>query len=258
VDPLEQFFIAVFENHPWASNCPVTNLRAVLYWSFSCGLSSITKMLVFNVLLVILWIYSLRTVLILNKFQKLILFTFLFISNILTDSIAIKKYSFVLLIYTTFLFLFISNILGMIPYTMTITSHLIITLYFSLAFFIGSNIIGICYLKQSFFVLFLPEGVPLLIIPFLILIEYISYISRIFSLAIRLFANMLSGHILLKILISFVWAMVSSNPVHWLWNVLPMLIIFFVIGLEFSIAFLQGYVFIVLINIYLKDLIHTH
>jgi ATP synthase subunit 6 len=97
---------------------------------------------------------------------------------------------------------------------MTITSHLVITLYFSLAFFLGSTLIGVCYLKQTFFVIFLPEGVPLQITPFLIIIEYISYISRIFSLAIRLFANMLSGHILLKILISFVWAMVSSNPIH--------------------------------------------
>jgi ATP synthase subunit 6 len=102
------------------------------------------------------------------------------------------------------MFLCLSNLLGMLPYSMTVTSHLILTLFLSLAFFIGSNIIGVCYHKQSFFSLFLPEGVPLLIIPFLILIEYVSYVSRIFSLAIRLFANMLSGHILLKILISFV------------------------------------------------------
>ena len=102
----------------------------------------------------------------------------------------------------------------MVPYSLTITSHLIITLYFSLAFFIGSNIIGVRYLKQTFFVVFLPEGVPLVIVPFLILIEYISYISRIFSLAIRLFANMLSGHILLKILISFIWVIITSNVIH--------------------------------------------
>jgi len=73
-----------------------------------------------------------------------------------------------------------------------------------LAFFISNNLIGICFHKQNYFVLFLPEGVPIPIIPFLILIEYVSYLSRIFSLAIRLFANMMSGHILLKILISFI------------------------------------------------------
>lgn len=246
IDPIEQFSIEKFSSY-----C----VFDFIYW---LPTTSIGRVVILNFLLVMLCIYSLRTIFILNKFQTVILFTFLFIINILTDSITIKKYSFILLIYTTFLFLFISNVFGMVPYTMTVTSHLTITLYFSLAFFIGNNIIGICYLKQSFFLLFLPEGVPLPIIPLLIIIEYISYISRIFSLAIRLFANMLSGHILLKILISFVWAIVSSNPVHWVWNILPMAIVFSVIGLEIAIAFLQGYIFILLINIYLKDLIHTH
>ena len=92
----------------------------------------------------------------------------------------------------------------MFPYSLTITSHLIITLYFSIGIFLSLNMIGLLFHKEKFFVLFLPEGVPVLIIPFLIIIEYVSYISRVFSLAIRLFANMLAGHILLKILISFV------------------------------------------------------
>jgi F-type H+-transporting ATPase subunit a len=127
-----------------------------------------------------------------------------FVISIIKDSVSVKRYSFVLLFYVVFLFIFISNIVGMVPYSMTITSHLILTIYFSLAFFLGNNLIGICYHKENFFMLFLPEGVPVVIIPFLILIEYISYISRIFSLAIRLFANMLSGHILLKILICFI------------------------------------------------------
>ena len=80
----------------------------------------------------------------------------------------------------------------------------ILTFYFSLAFFIANNLIGLCFHKEKYFVLFLPEGVLVPMIPFLILIEYVSYFSRIFSLAIRLFANMMSGHILLKILISFI------------------------------------------------------
>jgi F-type H+-transporting ATPase subunit a len=87
---------------------------------------------------------------------------------------------------------------------MTITSHIILTIYFSLAFFIGNNLIGICFHKEKYFVLFLPEGIPVPIVPLLIIIEYVSYLSRIFSLALRLFANMMSGHILLKILIGFI------------------------------------------------------
>lgn len=202
-DPLEQFSIEVFQSFfSFSSYC--CNFKQ-FYWSFlTTPSTSITRMVIFNFFLVLVWIYSLKGIFINNKFQKFILLTFLFIVNILKDAISVKKYSFILVIYATFVFLFLSNILGMLPYSMTVTSHLVLTLYFSLAFFIGSNIIGICYHKQAFFVLFLPEGVPLPIVPFLILIEYVSYLSRIFSLAIRLFANMLSGHILLKILISFV------------------------------------------------------
>jgi ATP synthase subunit 6 len=161
-------------------------------------------MVAFNCILTALFISSVKVGYINNKLQEFTRLAFFFVLSILKDSLVIKKHSFILLFYTTFVFLFLSNILGMLPYSITVTSHLIVTLYFSLAFFIGSNIIGVCYHKEAFFVLFLPEGVPLPIVPFLILIEYISYFSRIFSLAIRLFANMLSGHILLKILISFV------------------------------------------------------
>jgi F-type H+-transporting ATPase subunit a len=215
-------------------------------------------MVIFNFSLVIILLYTLKPTFVANKIEWIIRGTFLFITSILKDSMMIKKYSFILLIYTTFLFLCVSNLLGMLPYSMTVTSHLILTLFFSLAFFIGSNVIGICYNKELFFSLFLPEGVPFIIIPFLILIEYVSYICRIFSLAVRLFANMLSGHILLKILISFVWATVSSNMAYWIWNILPLSIVFVIIGLECSIAFLQAYVFIVLTTLYLKDVVHPH
>jgi F-type H+-transporting ATPase subunit a len=98
----------------------------------------------------------------------------------------------------------------------------------------------------------------LVLIPLMILIEYVSYISRIFSLAIRLFANMMSGHILLKILISFIWGILTSNLIHWFWIALPLFIVFVVIGLEITIAFLQAYVFVVLLSIYLNDVINTH
>jgi ATP synthase subunit 6 len=171
-------------------------------------------MSIFIIFLVLFFYYSLNSIILLNKLQKLIIILFKFVLTILKDSLSIKKYSFILLFYSTFLFIFFSNILGMIPYSMTITSHLIFTLYFSLAFFLSNNLIGICFHKEKYFNLFVKDGVPIPIIPFLILIEYVSYISRIFSLAIRLFANMMSGHILLKILISFIWTIACSNFIH--------------------------------------------
>jgi F-type H+-transporting ATPase subunit a len=167
-------------------------------------LTTITAMVVLNILLVMLWIGFVNSIHKTNIAKVITQESFSFIVTVLQDSVYIKKYSFILLFYTAFALLCLSNLIGMLPYSITVTSHLILTLFFSLALFLGSNVIGVCYLKQSFFSLFLPEGVPLLITPFLILIEYVSYVSRIFSLAIRLFANMLSGHILLKILISFV------------------------------------------------------
>ena len=202
-DPLEQFSIEIYSSYLFnnVNICP--NL-------------SLSKIIFFNMFCLFIFVYSNQEVLIHNKFQKLILLLFNFITSILKDSLLVKKYSFILLLYTIFLLIFISNILGMIPYSITITSHLILTLYFSLSFFLGNNIIGLCYHQEKYFVLFLPDGVPLPIIPFLILIEYVSYISRIFSLAIRLFANMMSGHILLKILISFIWGILTSNLIHWL------------------------------------------
>jgi ATP synthase subunit 6 len=190
-DPLEQFSIDIYSSYLFRNigiNSSI-NLQLVILFNFIC---------------LFFFIYSNKSIFIHNKFQKIIVLLFHFISTTLKDSVSIKKYSFILLLYTIFLFIFISNILGMVPYSITITSHLILTLYFSLAFFIGNNLIGICLHKENYFNLFLPDGVPVAIIPVLILIEYVSYISRIFSLAIRLFANMMSGHILLKILISFI------------------------------------------------------
>jgi F-type H+-transporting ATPase subunit a len=133
-------------------------------------------------------------------------FLFDFLKNLIQQNISSsyndQKYNqYLLLIF--FLILF-SNLFGMVPYTFTITSHLLFTFSLSLSIFIGINIIGIRKLKLEFFQLFFPSGVPLIMGPFLIVIELISYLSRVFSLAIRLFANIMSGHTLLKILSSFV------------------------------------------------------
>ena len=103
----------------------------------------------------------------------------------------------------------ICNVLGMIPYSFTVTSHLIVTFSTALAIFVGINIIGILKNRKHFLSLFFPPGAPLALAPLLVLIELVSYVFRVFSLAIRLFANLMSGHTLLKILSSFGWAAVS-------------------------------------------------
>jgi ATP synthase subunit 6 len=102
-----------------------------------------------------------------------------------------------------FLFLLGCNLSGLLPYSLSVTSHFSVTFTLAFIFFIGFNIIGVCLHYDNFLILFLPSGTPLLITPFIVLIELISYCTRIFSLAIRLFANIISGHTLLKILSSF-------------------------------------------------------
>lgn len=186
-NPLEQFDITVF--------IPIFNSNLAL--------TNIGCMVFFNLFLLYLFFYQYNTTIALTNLNFLLNNIFSFIFTLIKDTIFFKNYSIILLLFYTFLFLFISNLIGMVPYSITITSHLILTLYLSLSFFIGTNLIGLLHLKQNYFILFLPDGIPIPIIPILILIEYVSYFSKIFSLAIRLFANMMSGHILLKILIGF-------------------------------------------------------
>jgi F-type H+-transporting ATPase subunit a len=186
-NPLEQFDVVII---------------CALYKNFA--FSNFTFMMIINFAIVIFLFKSFKTVFNLNSLEFLIKLSFNFIKDNLKSNISIKKYSFIFLFYFLFLFILVSNIMGMTPYSITITSHLIFTLFYSLAFFIGTNIIGVMYHKEKYFQLFCPEGLPLFIIPLLIVIEFISYFSRILSLSIRLFANMMSGHILMKILIGFV------------------------------------------------------
>jgi len=241
LNPLEQFDVIIINN---------------LYKNFA--VTNFGLMMLFNFILVLFLFYSFKNVFNLNSIEFVIKFLFVFIKDVLKDNMSIKKYSFIFLFYFVFLFILVSNLIGMTPYSITITSHLIFTLFYSLAFFIGTNIIGILYHKEKYFVLFLPEGVPIFIIPLLIIIEYVSYFSRILSLSIRLFANMMAGHILMKILIGFVWNIFSAGSIWLFLSFLPFGIIFCVTGLEFVIAFLQAYVFIVLLSIYLNDVINVH
>lgn len=241
-NPLEQFDIIIFFQIVNSNFC-ITNIIFM-----SC-----INLSIFSILL---GFY--KQTIYLNNLTFITHSLFFFIKSIIKDSVYLINYSIILLFFYIFIFLLLSNIIGMIPYSITVTSHLIITLYISLSFFIGTNLIGLLYHKENFFVLFLPEGIPLFIIPSLIIIEYISYFSKIFSLAIRLFANMMSGHILLKILIGFSWSLISSNITTTFLSIIPFVIVFLVIGLEFAIAFLQAYVFTILLIIYLNDVLNTH
>lgn len=153
-----------------------------------------------------------------------------------------------------FLFITVSNLLGMIPYSFSVTSHIAFVFGFSLTMFIGLQVIGFERFGLYFFSFFLPSGVPTFITPFIVILELISYSFRVVSLSVRLIANIVSGHMLLKLIMGFIFNMLMSGSFFFL-AALSIALISALICLELAIAILQAYVYLVLCAIYLKDVL---
>ena len=182
-----------------------------------------------------------------------------FIKGIFKENVNLSVPYFFSYIYFIFLIIFFSNLLGLVPFSFTITSSIIFTFFFSVSAFIHINITGFKIHGLKFFNIFLPKGAPTAITPFLVIIEFISYNARVFSLAIRLFANMMSGHILLKILASATWALLYFYfPFSLMVTAFPLLVLLIITFLELCIAALQAYVFVTLLCIYFNEAIHLH
>jgi F-type H+-transporting ATPase subunit a len=193
-----------------------------------------------------------------NAWQSLVESFYYFILDMIQDTIGNKGFKYFPFVFVTFIFILFSNLLGMIPYTFTVTSHVIITFSLGLSTFFGITIIGFKEHGLHFFSFFLPPGAPLAMAPFLVLIELVSYLFRGISLSIRLFANMMAGHTLLKILAGFGWLMLSAGGIFYVLHLFPLIVVFALTGLELGIACLQAYVWTVLVCIYLNDALHLH
>nr|YP_010262626.1 ATP synthase F0 subunit 6 [Gyalideopsis ozarkensis]UIX51989.1 ATP synthase F0 subunit 6 [Gyalideopsis ozarkensis] len=161
-------------------------------------------------------------------------------------------------IYVLFSFILINNLMGMMPYSFASTSHLILTLSLSFSIVLGATFLGFSKHGLKFFSLFVPAGCPLGLLPLLVLIEFISYLSRNVSLGLRLGANILSGHMLLNILSGFCYNIMSSGFIFLIIGLIPLTFIIAFSGLELGIAFIQAQVFIVLTCSYIKDGIDLH
>jgi len=180
------------------------------------------------------------------------------VKSIVRSNTSLKRNQYFSLFFFLFCYILIANIVGLIPYSFTATSSFVITFFLALSYFIGINIISIFKSTWTTPNLFLPSGVPLAIAPFLILIEIVSYFAKVFSLSIRLFANMMSGHALLKILIGFAWDLLLKGAIFTLLSFLPWVLVTVIMFLEALIAFLQAYVFTVLVTIYVNDALVQH
>ena len=221
-------------------------------------LTTLDQFLILNLLISSVYFYSSlgRITIVPQVQQNKVEIFYNFVASTAKQQLGYQGQQFFVFIFVLFLFIMISNLLGMIPFSFTITSHIFQTFSLGLAVTIGITIVGFFYHGLHFFSLFLPSGAPKLLAPLLVFIEIVSYVSRAFSLSIRLFANMMSGHTLLNIMTSFILKMFSKNFYFMLLSLFPFLIICGIIVLEIGIAVLQAYVFMVLFCIYLNDAYH--
>ena len=186
-----------------------------------------------------------------GRWQLLAELSYQFIAKMVSENIGKEGRAYFPLIFSIFMFVLFGNLIGMVPYSFTFTSHIAVTLTMAVAIFLMVTVIAFIKHGFKFFSFFLPAGVPIVLSPLIIVIEVISYFTRPFSLSVRLFANMMAGHTLLKVIGGFV------IPLG-IFGVVPVAGLVAVIGLEFLIAFLQAYIFTILTCIYINDAIHLH
>ena len=253
LNPLEQF--SIFSLFTIFEKITDTTYTSLVFSNSSFFL--LLNVLIF-LFLVKLLVLNNKSAVIPNRLQYILESIYSFVLNMLLESVGSSARKYFSWIFFLFVSLLIINLSGMVPYSFTVTSHLIITFWLGLSVFIGINIVGIRTYGIHFLSLFLPAGVPLTLAPLLVVIEVISYFIRVVSLSVRLFANMMSGHILLKVLLGFAWTMMLANTLLYALHFIPLLVVFMLIGLEIGVALIQAYVFTILVCIYLNDAINLH
>jgi ATP synthase subunit 6 len=242
-NPLEQFRIMVLQKMFFGNvDISITNNTIILFviligFTFLFYINYST-----NTYIPSKWQYSV---------ENIYVFVLQLFKQQINNIVALRYFPLVLFIFS---FILIANLIGLLPYGFTITGHIIFTFQIAFSLFFGITLINIINNKLEFLNLFVPSGVPKPLIPFLVVIEVVSYLIRPFSLSVRLFANMLAGHTLLNILSAFIFNVFKKYA---LISFLPLLFIVFIIILEFCIAIVQAYIFSILTCIYLNDIYNT-
>ena len=193
-----------------------------------------------------------RKAIIPTKIQLLTELSYTLVSKMISDTAGSKAKPYFPFVFSLFMFVLFCNMLGMLPYSFTVTSHIIVTFALAAVIFVGVTIIGFVNHGAGYLKLFIPSGVPLFLLPLIVIIEIISYLSRPVSLSVRLFANMMAGHTMLKVFGGFVISLGIIGG--WL----PLSFTVALTGLEMLIAFLQAYVFAILTCIYLNDALNLN
>ncbi len=203
-------------------------------------------------ILLILFLGTKKKSLVPSRVQLITEMSYTFIAKMINDTAGSNAKSFFPFIFTLFMFVLFCNMVGMLPYSFTVTSHIIVTFVLAAIIFIGVTILGFIKHGFKYLELFVPKGVPVVLLPIIVIIEIISYLSRPVSLSVRLFANMMAGHTMLKVFGGFVISLGLLGG--WL----PLGFSVALTGLEILVAFLQAYVFAILTCIYLNDALNLH
>ncbi len=191
-----------------------------------------------------------------GRMQSVAELSYEFVANTIRSTAGEEGMKFFPLVFSLFMFILLSNMVGLIPYTFTVTSHIVITAALALLVFVTVLVHGLWKHGLHFFRLFVPSGIPIYILPLIVFIEVLSFISRPISHSVRLFANMLAGHITLKVFAGFVTMLGSFGVLGWIGATLPLALTIGLTALELLVAFLQAYVFTILTCIYINDALH--
>jgi ATP synthase subunit 6 len=191
-----------------------------------------------------------------NRYQVIFENIYESVYDMLDGSVGPEGRHYFPIVFTLFTFVLISNLIGLVPYSFTITSHFVVTLLLASTVFVAVNIILFRNHGLHGWSLFLPPGTSLGLIPLLVPIELVSHIFKVIALAVRLFANMMAGHTLLKVIAGFAWSMMAGG--YFFAHFVPLATLFILVGLELFVAMVQAYVFTILTCIYLNDAVNLH
>src|ERR1700691_2541108 len=246
IDPIEQFHIDKLFTIGHLGNQEIAFTNSSAYMFGSVALIS---------LLMIGGVAGRRMVP--GRIQSIAELSYEFVATTIRSNAGKEGMKFFPLVFSIFMLLTVSNVLGVIPYGFTVSSHIIVTATLALLVFFTVLIYGVYKNGLKFFKIFVPSGIPIYILPLVVAIEIISFLSRPLSHSVRLFANMLAGHITLKVFAGFVALLGTSlGAIGWIGGILPLALTVALTALELLVAFLQAYVFAILTCIYLNDAIH--
>jgi F-type H+-transporting ATPase subunit a len=213
--------------------------------------SSLSMVVVITAITLFLVLGMRKRALVPGRWQSLAELSYEFIASLVRDNVGHEGRAYFPFVFSLFMFILFANTIGLIPYTFTVTSHIIVTFALAAVVFLGVTVIAIAKHRMKFFHYFLPSGTPLYMAPLLIPIEMLSYLARPVTLSLRLFANMMAGHTMLKVFAGFVIALGLAG-------VFPMAVLVAIYLLELIVAVLQAFVFTILTCLYLHDAIHLH